>query len=169
MAQDKAVPIVSLCEIPQDHPMAAIGAMARIVVIDAVKKAGSTSGAARILNVDPRTMFRIKASGALDGEFDEDEMPADWRKVRAEYFGWTGARYAQKYHEQNGLCDICGDKLKSGNRTHRDHDHATGAPRGLLCLYCNGALGRYENHLLPNGKHSPLFDAYLAKYAGYGQ
>lgn len=36
-------------------------------------------------------------------------------------------------------CGICGRSPQS-RRLDRDHDHGTGAPRGLLCHRCNRAL-----------------------------
>lgn len=36
-------------------------------------------------------------------------------------------------------CGICGAGPKT-RRLHRDHDHATGAIRGILCFRCNTAL-----------------------------
>ena len=39
---------------------------------------------------------------------------------------------------QGGCCAICGDRPK---RLHADHDHETGAVRGLLCFKCNAAIG----------------------------
>jgi hypothetical protein len=41
-------------------------------------------------------------------------------------------------------CGICGTQQKPGGRAlHRDHDHRTGQPRGILCFPCNGALRPY--------------------------
>jgi hypothetical protein len=41
-------------------------------------------------------------------------------------------------------CGICGTAQKEGGRRlHRDHDHRTGRPRGILCFPCNGALRPY--------------------------
>lgn len=37
-------------------------------------------------------------------------------------------------------CNICGREATEGSRLHRDHDHATGDARGLLCHLCNRAL-----------------------------
>jgi hypothetical protein len=51
----------------------------------------------------------------------------------------------EHYVELNGgeKCGICGKPPKEGRRLHRDHDHKTGAPRGILCFRCNAALRTY--------------------------
>lgn len=41
------------------------------------------------------------------------------------------------------LCGICDRPPKPGRKLHRDHDHRTGEPRGLLCFPCNSALRTY--------------------------
>lgn len=49
------------------------------------------------------------------------------------------------YVDVNGgseLCGICGRPGKT-RRLHRDHDHQTGEPRGLLCYRCNLVLRAY--------------------------
>jgi hypothetical protein len=38
-------------------------------------------------------------------------------------------------------CGICGRGPSELRRLDRDHDHRTGAPRGLLCHFCNRRLG----------------------------
>jgi hypothetical protein len=52
----------------------------------------------------------------------------------------------EAYVELNGseACGICGAVQKAGGkRLHRDHDHRTGAARGILCFRCNAALRPY--------------------------
>ena len=51
----------------------------------------------------------------------------------------------EQYVEINGgdHCGICGVKPEPGKRLHRDHDHRTGKPRGLLCYPDNAALRPY--------------------------
>lgn len=55
---------------------------------------------------------------------------------------WRSAR-ARILAEQGGRCAICrtGAPLGPQRRWHMDHDHATGALRGVLCAACNTALG----------------------------
>ena len=43
-------------------------------------------------------------------------------------------------------CDICGALPGSGSRAHYiDHDHETGAVRGILCHGCNTAIGHLHD------------------------
>ena len=42
-------------------------------------------------------------------------------------------------------CMICGEKERDYT-LNIDHDHATGAVRGLLCMNCNVMLGWFEKH-----------------------
>lgn len=40
-------------------------------------------------------------------------------------------------------CGCCGaERPEGGKRLHRDHDHRTGEPRGILCFRCNSELIR---------------------------
>lgn len=51
-------------------------------------------------------------------------------------------------------CGICECPPKKTRRHHRDHDHLTGKPRGILCPVCNGWLtarvGRSSKLLTPD-------------------
>lgn len=59
--------------------------------------------------------------------------------------------YKDIYIEQKGKCAICGgvgyDNLKRSVKMKLvvDHDHTTGAVRGLLCHPCNTALGQFQD------------------------
>lgn len=50
---------------------------------------------------------------------------------------------------QGGACAICREPLApyfgKGTRTHVDHNHATGAVRGVLCHLCNQGLGKFRD------------------------
>lgn len=60
--------------------------------------------------------------------------------LRATY-GLTLTQYEQMFYDQDGRCAIC--QQFSLKTLCVDHDHATGAVRGLLCVNCNAALGKY--------------------------
>lgn len=52
----------------------------------------------------------------------------------------------EEYVALNGgeHCGICGTVKKvGGKRLHRDHDHRTAKPRGILCFRCNAVLRPY--------------------------
>jgi Recombination endonuclease VII len=76
-------------------------------------------------------------------------------------YGVTAAEYDSMLTSQRGRCDACGDTLTPGRGTNLDHDHTTGAPRALVCPFCNRAVG--------NVKDSPLraekIAAYLRRHA----
>ena len=83
------------------------------------------------------------------------------RKNRLEEFyvrkyGLTLADLAAMRESQRGCCAACGDSLGLGNETHVDHDHHTGAVRGLLCRPCNIGIGYL--------KDSPLRARKIAAY-----
>ena len=46
-----------------------------------------------------------------------------------------------------GYCEICGIAEKDAPKgaLHCDHDHSTGKPRGMLCMHCNQALGKFKD------------------------
>lgn len=57
-------------------------------------------------------------------------------------FGITTEIYEQMLIEQDGVCYICKRPPKK-NRLSVDHDHDTGAIRGLLCPPCNRSIEWY--------------------------
>lgn len=62
-------------------------------------------------------------------------------------YGITVAEFDAKLIEQGGVCAIC-RTAEAGGRYgiwHIDHDHETGAVRGLLCTDCNLGLGRFRD------------------------
>lgn len=70
------------------------------------------------------------------------------RKYSLRKFGMTPGDYDRMLIAQGGKCAICFQFprfIRSTARLHVDHDHATGAVRGLLCTLCNLALGKMED------------------------
>lgn len=68
---------------------------------------------------------------------DPDRRAAIWIKSR---HGLTDEQYAEIL-AHSGLCEACDTEFGDGVRRHIDHDHDTGAFRGLLCGPCNQAAG----------------------------
>ena len=62
---------------------------------------------------------------------------------RKHLYGISEDRYTELWAQQGGVCAIC---LKEDEKKALgvDHDHETGAIRGLLCSQCNGAIGMLQ-------------------------
>ena len=62
--------------------------------------------------------------------------------------GITLDEYNAMFDRQSGKCAICKDDFpdRHGKSIHVDHDHATGAIRGLLCRQCNLMLGHARDN-----------------------
>lgn len=59
-------------------------------------------------------------------------------------YGITVADYDRMFTEQGGKCAICrGDSCYENLAV--DHDHKTGAIRGLLCQNCNAGIGNLKD------------------------
>jgi hypothetical protein len=63
-------------------------------------------------------------------------------------YGITLADFNAMLESQAGLCAVCCEPMKPGRNTCVDHDHKTGAVRGLLCSRCNLLVGHAEPDLL---------------------
>lgn len=68
------------------------------------------------------------------------------RELKQKYALESGD-YERMLANQGGVCAICGG-LEPGKRPlHVDHDHATGAVRGLLCQPCNLGIGNFRDQI----------------------
>lgn len=57
-------------------------------------------------------------------------------------YGLTLEQWDELFESQGGKCAICGEAPDPAKRRfHVDHNHTTGAVRGILCHNCNLALG----------------------------
>jgi hypothetical protein len=73
-------------------------------------------------------------------------------------YGIGAAEVQALIDAQNGMCPICRKRAA----TQVDHDHETGRVRGVLCLYCNAALGAFHDD--PNLIAKAI--AYIEKHRG---
>lgn len=69
-------------------------------------------------------------------------------QLRHEY-GMTKAEYDARLEAQSGVCALCREvRLPRGRKfMDVDHDHRTGAVRGILCSDCNKNVGRMEQRI----------------------
>jgi len=103
------------------------------------------------------------ARNALSTKQDAARTQREWAKAHPERyaaimrrshlkttFGLTEEAYEALLRGQGGVCAICKLPERSHSRFGKvlrmavDHDHETGAVRGLLCFRCNTALGYFE-------------------------
>jgi hypothetical protein len=59
-------------------------------------------------------------------------------------YGLSLDDYECMLEAQGGVCAICGEARPEERTLHVDHDHVTGAIRGLLCIRCNNAIGNFR-------------------------
>jgi hypothetical protein len=77
--------------------------------------------------------------------------PDLFKRLKLRKFGLTATDYDRIFAEQGGVCAIC---RKQEKRTFKgrvtllavDHDHQTGCVRGLLCSFCNTAIGLFREN-----------------------
>jgi hypothetical protein len=70
-------------------------------------------------------------------------------KVLRYRYGLTDSDYERMSISQDARCAICQSTTPGLNKPHFhvDHDHLTGAIRGLLCAKCNRALGLFKDDI----------------------
>jgi hypothetical protein len=77
------------------------------------------------------------------------QRPERKRAMRDLYYrrtyGLTADEVDDLLEAQGGGCAICGARPERLASLHLDHDHATGAIRGFLCIDCNHGLGKLRD------------------------
>lgn len=68
-----------------------------------------------------------------------------YQKFRLLRYKMTPEQHAEMLAKQNGVCAICQQPPKGKMPLAVDHNHETGAVRGLLCYGCNRALHTLDN------------------------
>lgn len=59
-------------------------------------------------------------------------------------YGMTEDEWRELLDRQGGVCGLCGKPARTNLVI--DHDHKTGAVRGLLHPMCNGVLGKVKDN-----------------------
>jgi hypothetical protein len=82
---------------------------------------------------------------------DPEAFDRKWRESQyRRLYGIGVDDYERMSAEQGGVCAICGSadpKRAADSVFSVDHDHETGAVRGLLCHDCNTALGKFGDSI----------------------
>jgi hypothetical protein len=82
-------------------------------------------------------------------EANKEKVAAQRRRSWLRKYGITVEDYDRMLTAQGGVCAICGGPPngagKANGRLNVDHDHDTGAVRGLLCSECNAGLGMLQD------------------------
>jgi hypothetical protein len=60
----------------------------------------------------------------------------------------TPELYEQLFSKQGGVCCICKRPPPANRNLCVDHDHGTGAVRGLLCVPCNSGIGKLKDDVV---------------------
>lgn len=87
---------------------------------------------------------------ARNREYNSRNSDWRWNILLKSKYGITADDYNAMLERQGGVCAICKQPqmaLRNGTpcRLSVDHDHVTGAVRGLLCDPCNRALGYFHD------------------------
>lgn len=92
---------------------------------------------ALLLRRAKKNAYMKKRRDAPGGALENRNHLLKWK------YGITHAQYEEMLAAQGGGCAICGGTKSNGHGHHLciDHDHVTGAVRGLLCSDCNKAVG----------------------------
>jgi len=84
---------------------------------------------------------------------DAEKTRQLWRNRKHRY-GITKSVYDAMFAAQGGKCAVCGNPIKHAgiggdrkfDKAHVDHNHETGAIRGLLCGHCNNGIGHFRDN-----------------------
>lgn len=90
---------------------------------------------------------KVKSRDLCDYHYhlEPDQMASIRAKHLRSAYGMTVEDRDEMLARQGGKCAICrSSEPRSKRGWHTDHDHETGAVRGVLCLRCNVRLGMVE-------------------------
>lgn len=88
---------------------------------------------------------REKAIQSSKDRYKKDIEKYKWA-TKKRLYGITECEYFSMIEAQQGCCLVCECSL-SYKEFHIDHNHTTGAIRGLLCRNCNWLLGHASDNV----------------------
>ena len=119
-------------------------------LLKAICRVCERKAAAEYNNARPEKM---KANAKKRYAENKERDPLYARRVNIQQkYGISQEEYETMLSAQHGNCAICnrhGNVLHANGRPQAlaiDHDHETGAIRGLLCSLCNQGLGSFQDN-----------------------
>ena len=109
-----------------------------------------------------RHFVAVSAFSSKKGVCANCQPEHDRKSALKHNYGIDHGWYEAKLAEQGGSCALCGGGPSAGDKYLAvDHNHKTGAVRGVLCSRCNLAIARFDD--VENWPARAL--AYLARYS----
>ena len=85
---------------------------------------------------------RTKQLCTCGGRRPKRRVPKHARTLRNQTWDHYNAVNAEIHGVTDGACAVCGRPEHESMHHHREHDHVTGMPRGLVCFQCNALMPR---------------------------
>lgn len=82
---------------------------------------------------------------AADPHAKERHRWTSRRHALSKKYGLSTVQYEELLSKTAGRCEICDAPPLPHRFHHIDHDHTTGAVRGVLCTDCNRGLGGFRD------------------------
>lgn len=118
----------------------------------------------RLQNPEKTRQFELASRAKRDKSHVSKVQRARWLRKK---YGLTPEEYERLLAAQGGGCACCGAKSnRSGRRLFVDHDHATGAVRGLLCNPCNAGIGHLGDGILGVRRALDYLERFYARRTG---
>lgn len=93
-------------------------------------------------NVPTGRIHYCKPCHVLRGKKSREAKHGSTRDYHLKHrYGLTAAQVDEMIDQQGGVCALCRQRTP----THVDHDHGSGAVRGVLCSGCNQGLGNFRD------------------------
>lgn len=106
------------------------------------------------LSKNPLSGYKAHCKPCVLAQSKEFYKTPQGRKSKLEHawksrgFNFTVEQYDELMAKQDKVCAICGvEKNRNGSALCVDHNHKTGQIRGLLCHFCNTALGKFGDDI----------------------
>lgn len=99
----------------------------------------------------------LAQAGAWREKNRERHLANAARANRRRVYGIEAPVFDAMVAAQRGKCAVCSGSFGPGNPACLDHNHDSGAVRGLLCRYCNIGIGFVE-------RLRPQAQEYLQRY-----